>query len=227
MPSMSKLLRVGSNALAARVRGLRHDGRGVAAVEFAALLPFMLAIYFGSTELTQALMASRKATIASRAISDLVAQQQNNTTLTDTQVNEVLNAATAIMSPFSSTNLKVTITSVEFVVNAGATYGYDAKPRWTIVANGGAARPCQKLTPVANNTTPTVSTLPSGIYANGSVIIADVVYTYTPTFGSSLFNTQQGLLNSITYRHTTYMRPRSATGVIPYSGTMGTVCPAY
>ncbi len=210
--------------LASRLAGFRHNRKGVAAVEFAMLLPFILLVYFGTVETTQAVMASRKATIAARTIADLVAQQANGTSLTDAQANEVLSSASSIMSPFASTKLAVTVSSINIATNA-TTGIVEAKPIWTLTANGGVARPCQVLTSVSNTTTPTSTNLPSGIYTPGPVVVADVVFTYQPTFGSSLLNTQTGLSGVLTSRHTVYIRPRASSVAIPYSGSQATQCP--
>jgi Flp pilus assembly protein TadG len=75
---------------------------GVAAVEFAVIFPFMLLLYLGATEITQTVMASRKATLVARSISDLVAQQPTPT-INATDIANIFTAGTAIMSPFRTT----------------------------------------------------------------------------------------------------------------------------
>ena len=54
---------------------LTRDDRGVAAVEFALILPLMLTLYLGCAELSQGLIATRKSTNVAIALSDLVAEQ--------------------------------------------------------------------------------------------------------------------------------------------------------
>ncbi|MDT2019267.1 TadE/TadG family type IV pilus assembly protein [Methylocella sp. CPCC 101449] len=209
------------------LRRLHRDKRGVAAVEFALILPFMLLLYLGTAELTQGLMASRKSTLVARALSDLVAQLAAGSNMTDTETTNVFNAATAIMSPFPTTTLKMTITSVEFVANSARTNGYDAKPRWTITRNGGTARQCAVLTPVANTAAPASNNMPNGMYGAGSIIVADVSYAYQPPFGTAVlqWSTTDAAINM---RQTTYMRPRNQTLIaMPTAVTGGTVCAAY
>lgn len=206
-----------------KFRRLHRDPRGVAAVEFALIVPLILLIYLGSTEMVQALMASRKLSIVARSLSDLVAQQPAGSSLTDAQLNAVFAAATSIMAPFSTGTLQMTVSSVEFVNPDGT--GIKAKPRWTAIRNGSTPRPCAVLTPVTDATGNGTTTMPSGLYALGSIIVADVVYTYTPTFGGGLlaWSSTQG---SIAMRRTLYMRPR-AQSVIAYTGTANTTCPTY
>lgn len=209
---------------------LMHDNRGVAAVEFAIILPLMLTMYLGTAELSQGLISSRKSTTVSSSLSDLVAEQSAGANLTDTQIADIFAAATAIMSPYSTSSLKMTVSSVEFVTNAKTATGFDAKIRWSITNNGGIKRPCQIMTGVANNSTPSSTTIPTGIYpASGSVqataIIGDASYTFDPAFGGSVL-AWSSTASSLTFEHTTYMRPRNQYA-ITYAGSTGTLCASY
>ena len=51
-----------------------RDKRGVAAVEFAFIVPLMLVLLFGMIDTSSAVAVDRKVTIAARTISDLVSQ---------------------------------------------------------------------------------------------------------------------------------------------------------
>ena len=210
-------------------RRLVRDDRGMAAVEFALILPLLLTIYLGGAELSQGLITTRKSTNVAVALSNLVAEQAAGATLTDTEIADVFAAATAIMSPYSTASLKMTVSSVVFYHPTGST-AFDAEPQWTITNNGGTPRPCQFLTSVANNSNPSPTTMPTGIYpaagsAPATAIVADVSYTYTPALGGKLL-AWSSKASSLTFRHTTYMRPRNQY-LITYSGATGTVCAAY
>lgn len=211
-------------------RRLLRDDSGIAAVEFALILPMMLVIYFGCAELTQGLTATRRSSEVALALSNLVAEQASSVNLTDSEIANVFASSSDIMTPFSTSTLKMTVSSVEFVTDSKASTGFDAKIRWTITNNGGTPRPCQILTAVANSSTPSATTMPTGIYptsgsAQATAIIADVVYTFTPSFGEKLL-AWSSKASSLTFTHTTYMRPRNEYS-ITYSGSTGTVCAAY
>ncbi len=208
-------------------RRFGRDARAVSAVEFALLMPLMLILYFGGTAVTLAVMANRKADLVARTLADLISRQPQGTSVTDTQMNDALSAGTAVLAPFTAAPLKVTISSVEFVTNSSSTTGYDAKPRWSYVSNGGTLRPCKTLTPVVNGTAPTSTNLPVGLYGSGSVIISDITYTYTPLFAGTAMNALYGLANAFTWSHSAYMRPRLTGSPIAYGGTQATVCPSY
>ena len=57
-----------------QLKHLIKDRRGAAAVEFAFIAPVMILMYYGLAELTQAMMADRRASHVASAIGDLVAQ---------------------------------------------------------------------------------------------------------------------------------------------------------
>ena len=212
-----------------------RNRRGVAAVEFAFILPLMLLIYLGSAEVTQALMASRNATLVARTLADLIAQQANGVNVTDTELSQAFSAANAVMAPFSTASLKMTITSVNIVPSSGtgSSGGFVAQPEWSAAAaspSNGPLRPCTNLTAAPDAAAPTPITLPQDLYSKGSLIVADVSFTYTPPFGANFFKSV-GLPAGITYSHSAYMRPRAWTSPTPYiaytPGSRATSCSSW
>ena len=160
---------------------LRRDQRGVSAVEFALLLPLMLTMYLGSVEISQGVSASRKATLTTRTVADLVSQVSsiNNTDMTNS-----LNAAATVMAPFPSTNLKVVVSSVTIDSTGKATVA------WSETLNGTARAKGSTITlPAALNV------------ANSSLIFSEVEYAYKPTIGYVVSGT-------VTLKDQIYMRPR-------------------
>ena len=123
-------------------RRLKREDRGVAAVEFALILPLMLTIYLGTAELSQGLITTRKSTNVADSLSNLAAEQAAGAPLTDAEIADVFAAATAIMSPISTKSLKTTVSSVVFY-NPTGSMGLNAEPQWTITNNGETPRPCQ------------------------------------------------------------------------------------
>ena len=174
-------------------------------------------------------MSGLAAATAAAAAEPATAQNQPQQPAKFTYDDVVKRARDLAASPFDGSILKMTLTSVEFVANAGAASGtgFDAKPRWTAIRNSGAKRPCSILTKSANTASPSAGTMPQGIYQAGSVIVADTSYTYVPAFGGTFMNFSTG---GITFTHTTYMRPRN-TSLISYNPTSvpatSTVCAPY
>lgn len=160
---------------------LARDERGVSAVEFAMLLPLMLTLYLGTVEVSQGIGADRKVTLTARTISDLVSQVSG---LSAADMTNSLNAASAVMAPYSDSNLKVTVSSVKIDANGSATVDWSATKNGTARAKGSAVA------------------LPSALLvANTSLIWSEVQYSYTPTIGYVISGT-------LTLKDQIYMRPR-------------------
>lgn len=84
--------------------------RGVAAVEFAMILPVLLAVYIGSSEAGTLLITDRKVQSVAGALGDLVAR--SNKSLSTAQLEDYFRASTSIMSPYSTTDLTQTVTAI-------------------------------------------------------------------------------------------------------------------
>ena len=167
--------------LQARLGQFRRDQGGVSAVEFAMLLPLMLALYLGTAEISQGISADRKVTLTTRTVADLVSQVAsiNNADMTNS-----LNAASTVMAPFGSSNLKVTVTSVTIDGTGKATVAWSDTFQGTAHATGSTV------------------TLPAALnVANTSLIWSEVQYAYKPTIGYIVSGT-------LTLKDQIYMRPR-------------------
>lgn len=172
--------------LHSRLGQLAGDQRGVSAVEFAMLLPLMLTLYLGTVEVSQGIGADRKVTLTARTVADLVSQV---TSIDNAGVTNSLNAASAVMAPYPSTNLKVTVSSVKIDKDGKATVD------WSDTLNGTARAKGSTVTlPAALNV------------AETSLIWAEVQYAYKPTVGYLISGT-------LTLKDQIYMRPRLADSV--------------
>ncbi len=164
-----------------RLARLMSDNRGVSAVEFALILPLMLALYFGSVEISQGIAADRKVTLTVRTISDLVSQVSS---IDNAGVANSLAAAAAVMAPYPVANLQVTVSSVKIDAAGKATIV------WSDTLNGTAR--------AKNSTVP----LPAALaIPNSSLIWSEAAYVYTPSVGYAVSG-------SLTLRDQIYMRPR-------------------
>jgi Flp pilus assembly protein TadG len=235
-------------ALKARARRLGRGEAGVAAVEFALLLPMMLALYFGCVVLAQGLEVGRKTQALSRTLADLTSQTlpgsstasacasyKNVPCLADSDLQNIFNAATAVLFPFSGTT-NMTISEIVFD-NVSSTNSACCRARvvWSVGYGVGpspspTARACGLLNQSANGLNgPTL--MPTGVYPGGNgdavtspppfvasgnttdnyVIVADVTYSYSPGFGFQSNNWSQSPNNGAGYKitQTTYMSPRN------------------
>jgi Flp pilus assembly protein TadG len=164
----------------------RKGRDGVAAAEFAIILPVLILIMFGTAEIGNALLVDRKVTRATQVIADLVAQQDSVTT---TQLDDILQAADEIMRPFPATS-EIVLTSV--IRDTGETA---TKVDWSVTKRGTAYT---KNDPY---------TLPSiELDAGTGVIVAEISFAYAALFPTVIFD-------NFTIRDRAYLRPRKASKV--------------
>jgi Flp pilus assembly protein TadG len=146
-------------------KGLLRDDRGMAAVEFAMIVPIMAAMFIGTVEMSQAITVDRRVTQIASSTADLVAREK---TITTAQLDNVMAIAAVLMRPYDPTLLRITLVSI------GAKAGNAAvtKVCWSYNSPQGGA----------NTYAPNQAyTLPAGIVdAGGSVVVAEVKYNYTP-----------------------------------------------
>jgi len=170
------------------LRRFGADERGVSAVEAALLMPFMITLYLGGVQLSQAIDIDRKVTLTARTVADLTAQVAS----TDSSgMTAVLNAATQVMSPYADSDvnaakLKVRVSVIKIDDQLRATVEWSRAKNWT------------KLT------TPDVPR--DLLVANTSLVLGEAQYDYTPYIGDVLTGTMH-LDDKI------YMRPRLSTTV--------------
>jgi Flp pilus assembly protein TadG len=173
-------------SLRQRLSRCAQDERGVSAVEFALLLPLMVTLYLGGVEVSQGLTIDRKVTLVARTVADLAAQAS---TITNADMNNILDASTAVMLPYSVDKAKVTVSQVSIDANGKATIA------WSSSKNGTA------------RTQGSTITLPAALnIANSSLIWGEVSYEYKPVIGYVITGTMN-LTDQI------YMRPRLSDSV--------------
>jgi Flp pilus assembly pilin Flp len=80
-----------------RLRKVRQDNRGVAAIEFALLLPFLITLLVGLLETTFKLWSTAKAEKLTVTLSDVISQ---STAVTNSDLQALIGAVDKIMDPF-------------------------------------------------------------------------------------------------------------------------------
>jgi Flp pilus assembly protein TadG len=173
-------------ALRGLVRRLRKRQGGVAAVEFAFILPIMVTTFFGLVEVSQGVMVNRKVTMLNRTLADIASQTAS---VSDTEKNNIFNAAKTTLAPFPENSLGMTFSSV--VIKADGI----ARVCWTETQG--------TITGLAVGAT---ITLPTGLATPGtSWIVSKSSYPYTPAVGQNITGTISIGLSPI------YMKPRLGT----------------
>ena len=175
MKSMCTILLRTRRAAAA----MRADCRGIAATEFAVIVPIMLLTFFGTVEITSALTAYRKVTLVARTLSDLTSQSRAS--VDDTDLRNFFAASSGILWPYSVTPTNTKPTISEVYIDASGT----AKIQWsksaTIETVSGVAQ--VTLANSTRNKGATV-TLPATLLVPDTYVIwTEVDYNYLPAVG--------------------------------------------
>ncbi len=159
---------------------------GVSAVEFAMVAPLMISLYLGGTEISQGISVDRKLTLTAGAVANLAAQVQ---TISNADMSNIFDASSSVMSPYSTSVLKMTVSSLNV----------DATGKVTVLwseTRGGSARSVGSVV-----TIPTALAVP-----NTTLIFSEVSYAYKPAIGYTI----TGTLN---LSDQMFMAPRLSTSV--------------
>lgn len=191
-------------------RRFARDARGVAALEFAMILPLMLLLYMGVLELSMGYQASRKVSLFARTVSDITSQA--TAPVANADMLQVRNSANWILAPYPIADGQVRM-AVSSVIFKGTTAAPTAWTDWS-VGYDGVRRACGQLTIVASTADPSLTTIPTGVVAPGTtVIVSDVAYDYKPLLGGSFKSFGNGSTSQITLSQTSYMKPRNVSQV--------------
>jgi Flp pilus assembly protein TadG len=85
------------------------DCRGIAATEFAVIVPIMLVMFFGMVEFSSGVAVDRKVTLMARTLSDLTSQ---SVSVANSDLSNFFAASAAIMTPYSATPTKAVISEL-------------------------------------------------------------------------------------------------------------------
>ncbi|MEP4769276.1 MAG: TadE/TadG family type IV pilus assembly protein [Roseibium sp.] len=177
---------------------LWRNTKGVSAVEFAMILPFMLLLFMGTVEITDVFDKDRKVNQIASTITDLTAQAQ---TVTADELDNVLNLGEVILGPDSDTQLEVILASISFDDKGKATVDW--------------SRGNKKAAPWDKGKAPSI-TLPGTIAVpDTSVVAGQVNLTYVPLF-AGLLTSHFDRASSVELSEIYFLRPR-LTGTVECS----------
>jgi Flp pilus assembly protein TadG len=177
-------------AAAKLYRRFAASTRGVAAIEFAMILPILVVMFLGSIDAGRAIAVYMKVRAATYVLAAITNQYP---TIQSVDMTNIVGATSVVLSPYSSAPVVVTISQISV---SSAT---KASVSWSYSLNGTA------LTQGASFTVP-------GSFATCNsypcyLIYAQVSYTYSPLFGY-VFPASIPLSDSL------YVTPRSSACVL-------------
>jgi Flp pilus assembly protein TadG len=182
--------------VAARAARLARDRRGVSAVEFALLLPLMIGLYVAGTELSQGIAIARKVTLTTRAVTDLVSRVTSTST---SDLQNSLGAAAAVVAPYATAPLSVTVSQIKIDNSGNATIDWSCSYQGTAHQTGDAV------------------TLPASMVSPSTYLIwGESQYNFTPRIGYVISGT-------LRLKDQAYMVPRLSKNV----GFSPANCPSF
>jgi Flp pilus assembly protein TadG len=173
--------------LFARIRRLRDDLSGVGGVEFALIAPLLLTLYITSFELTIGLSVSKRVTRTASTIADLLTQ---SSTVTPSDLQQMVNVTNGIFTPYSPKNLSLKITGVTLDSSSNPTVA------WSWAQNG--SRPYSNGSAV---NVPTDMRSPSTFLVRAEVSVTHQLLMFMPGL-------MPASLQTITLRREFYYRQR-------------------
>jgi Flp pilus assembly protein TadG len=173
-----------------RLRQFPTAADGVAATEFAMIVPILLVLLVGGTELQDGMAINVKVSATAHSVVDMVTQ---NTQLSTASMQNILTGATAIIAPYPVNNGQFLVTVSEVSSDASGNLSL----QWSRSYNGSSFGPGR--TNLGANGTYGALTQPASL--NGAVgnansqndrvsfIVGEVSYAYTPNLGYTITGT--------------------------------------
>jgi len=189
------------------VRHFVDSNRGVAAIEFAMIMSFLLLAFLGSFDAGGAIAVYAKVRAATYSLGAITNQYGDGTNpnyppISPAQMTTITGAASAVLAPYPSAPITLVISQIK------ATSASTAVVSWS-------------YSPTAGQALTQAPSLPSGFAANTCngaypcyFILASVSYSFTPMFGAFL-------TGPIILADSLYTTPRSSA-CVQYNGTPAT-----
>jgi Flp pilus assembly protein TadG len=190
---------------------------GVAAVEFALMVPAMMAVWVGMVVATDALTADKKVTLLVRTLADMTTQMM---AVSQTDLDSIFAATESILWPHPADNLGMRVTAID-IDGAGVAF-----IDWSVVPSNGALRGsytaqarCTKFT-----------TLPAGLKVpRTSIVFAEVSMHYKASVATQIVDEMfkgTSTNGDMPLGDSLFMRPRQSTKV-DFNPAPSAACPGY
>ena len=213
------------NDLAARMGSLlrrwKADSEGVAAVEFAMIVPIMAIMFIGAVELSQAITVDRRVSQVASSTADLVARWSppsgsgSTMGIPQSEMTDITRVGGIIVSPYDRVPLKIVIRSVM----SSPTDANNTRQWWSCTFNGlGSSLVC--------NCSNTSYALPPNLVTTlDNVVISETTYSYKPLVFDHFMKKlgTAGASGTYTLAETIYLKPRN--GQVNMQQPDNTPCP--
>jgi len=183
--------------LMAKLKMLRDENSGVAALEFAIIAPVLILMFLGTIEISLAIAVDRKVSRISSSVADLITRTEHND-IPRSELDEFVKIAERIMFPYDDS---VSISIVGVLIDSG-----ESTVQWRYTSGGGTAPSPGQPFPV-----------PASIRTDGSFLISAIVQTnHAPAVGFINYD-ENGKITfdgaSIELSEQMYLRPRRSNRI--------------
>src|SRR5580698_510641 len=180
-------------ALLSRTRNFPSAADGVAATEFAIIVPFMLLLLVGGVELGDGMAINVKVSATAHSVADMVTQ---NTSLSTASMQNILTGATAVIAPYpvSSNQLSVTVSEVSSDASGNLTLQWSKSYNGSSFGAGRTSMAANGIYAALSRPASLNGTVGNTNNANNqndqvSFIVSEVSYAYTPNLGYTISGT--------------------------------------
>ena len=199
-------------------RCYRKDKQGVAAIEFAFIVPIMFLMFVGAVELSQAITVDRRVTQVASSVADLGCPQGDvDHAKRDGRHHEDRRIHHGSLQPGPDAGDR---TQRQLIVHRR----HKTKQSWQCTFSAAGANP----TPVCTCMNETYSLPPGLVTTTDSVVVAEVNYTYTPLvfdyFLNRTLSSGTGGPGTYTLSERIFMKPRGQAAMLKKQDD--TLCPS-
>jgi Flp pilus assembly protein TadG len=178
--------------------------RGVAALEFAMIMPVLLILFLSTFDVGNAILVYLKVRSATYELAAIANQYGTGSTaqISTSTMSEITSATSAVMAPFPASSAVITISQIDATSNSKATVSWSYTVNGTKLSGTYKGLPAKMAKNTCNNKYPCY------------FILSSVKYPYTPLFGSFMTGT-------LTLSDSLLVTPR-VSKCVQYNGTPAT-----
>jgi Flp pilus assembly protein TadG len=178
------------------LQALMRSQSGVAYMEFAIGVTFLMILFLGSVEVTRFVLINQKIQKTVVSVTDVVTQAGQGNPLTTTGLSQIMSAVGDMMNPYT-----FGAGGVVFVTDVTQPASGNPIVNWQYCGGGTLHSADATVVSKIGTTVGGTATLPSGFTMNSGeeVVIGEIYYKYSPIIVQSM------LANTTLYNYAVYM----------------------
>ncbi|HVT52558.1 MAG TPA: TadE family protein [Dongiaceae bacterium] len=199
-------------------RRFRRDRRGVAAIEFALILPILVLLALGCFEVPRYVLLWQRLERTASGVSDLVAQADEP--MTGSQMSDIMSAGKILMQPYDIINNgSIVVTAIANPTGGVGVSNWWRKACGTVNTSGTLGSiPANPMTGASTPAGLPAALLPS---KDNEVLVTEVYFNFTPVFKTFIYkgNTLYTIAYTRPRNHNLMTSPEKTDATKPF------ICP--